>query len=157
MENFMLNFTVTQIVVAKYNKMSDTRSLHIRIYAVLKTFLHGATEQQLTSDFKYFAGYDIPFENYGFTSLKDFMATAPNLYQIKYDVEGSLLYIANIGISKFYNIFLIIYLFLIFICDYAPPKRNANAASRPSERAITETETNPIEEIEQLEEQQLFF
>ncbi|KRZ89921.1 hypothetical protein T08_15421 [Trichinella sp. T8] len=155
MENFMLNFTVTQIVVAKYNKMSDTRSLHIRIYAVLKTFLHGATEQQLTSDFKYFAGYDIPFENYGFTSLKDFMATAPNLYQIKYDVEGSLLYIANIGISKFYNIFLIIYLFLIFICDYAPPKRNANAASRPSERAITETETNPIEEIEQLEEQQL--
>ncbi|KRX72127.1 hypothetical protein T06_544, partial [Trichinella sp. T6] len=82
------------------------------------------------------------------------------LYIAKSDGQFSLVEnivnreLSSIGISKFYNIFLIIYLFLIFICDYAPPKRNANAASRPSERAITETETNPIEEIEQLEEQQ---
>ncbi|KAL1241612.1 Tudor domain-containing protein [Trichinella spiralis] len=142
--------------------MSDTSSLHRRIYAVLKTFLNGATEQELTSEFKYFAGYDIPFENYGFTSLTDFMATAPNLYQIKCDVEGSLLYIAksdgqsslvenivNRERCKDY------YKRSQYCCDYAPPKRNANAASSPSERAITETETNPIEEIEQLEEQQL--
>ncbi|KRY38482.1 hypothetical protein T01_9732 [Trichinella spiralis] len=140
--------------------MSDTSSLHRRIYAVLKTFLNGATEQELTSEFKYFAGYDIPFENYGFTSLTDFMATAPNLYQIKCDVEGSLLYIAksdgqsslvenivNRERCKDY------YKRSQYCCDYAPPKRNANAASRPSERAITETETNPIEQLEEQQSQ----
>ncbi|KRY60643.1 hypothetical protein T03_17132 [Trichinella britovi] len=105
------------------NKMSDSSSLHRRIYAILKTFLHGATEQQLTSDFKYFAGYDIPFENYG--SL---------LYIAKSDGQFSLVEnIVNRERCKDYD------------------KRS----HKPSERAITETETNPIEEIEQLEEQQL--
>ncbi|KRX36441.1 hypothetical protein T05_11579 [Trichinella murrelli] len=129
------------------DKMSDTSSLHRRIYAVLKTFLHGATEQQLTSDFKYFAGYDIPFENYGFTSLKDFMATAPNLYQIKYDVEGSLLYIAKSDgqYSLVENI----------VNRERCKDYDKRSQYWPSERAITETETNPIEEIEQPEEQQL--
>ncbi|KRX27212.1 hypothetical protein T07_3415 [Trichinella nelsoni] len=145
--------TVENFIILKFNilhnKMSDTSSLHKRLYAVLKTFLNGATEQKLTSEFNYFAGYDIPFENYAMMKVLccTLRSLMDNIHQWKISID----------ISKFYNIFLIIYLFLIFICDYVPPKRNANAASSSSERAITETETNPIEEIEQPEEQQSFF
>ncbi|KRX37162.1 hypothetical protein T03_17801 [Trichinella britovi] len=125
--------------------------LHERVYAVLKSFPSGATEPEFISEFKFYIQYDVPFESYGFASLKDFIASAPNLYEIKCNIDGEVLYraITNDSFCLYDSLMPIRqpqhdkrnkeYCF-----DYAPPIEKANSASSSisSEGTIAKTETN---------------
>ncbi|KRZ87952.1 hypothetical protein T08_8031 [Trichinella sp. T8] len=92
-ERQIYSITVTHVVIvglaflavfAFGNEMTLLDPLHERVYAVLKSFPSGATEPEFISEFKFYIQYDVPFESYGFASLKDFIASAPNLYEIKW-------------------------------------------------------------------------
>ncbi|KAL1234421.1 putative protease SohB [Trichinella spiralis] len=92
-----------------------------------------------------------PKGSYGFASLKDFIASAPNLYEIKCNSAGDVLYraITNDSFCLYDSLMPIRrkhhdrrnkeYCF-----DYAPPTEIANSASSSSssEGTIDKTETN---------------
>ncbi|KRZ69862.1 hypothetical protein T10_10683 [Trichinella papuae] len=144
--------------------MSDLQWTRKKVYSVLKAFPHGATESEFISEFKNFAGYDVPFQSYGFETLTGFIASSPNLYSIRCDAKDDVLYIAKPSeLSSTLDRFISkqnnkdIYKKTTYCRDYVPPTKDADVTSSSCERAVSEDETDPTEGSGQQEQQSFLF